>query len=145
MTRAINPARQLTAILGVLPAARGRIYRCELHCVLPIRPSPASQTYTVQLRYRHGDHPHVTVIDPPLEAGPGRQDLPHVYPGNELCLYYPGEWRHNMLLATTVLPWIAEWLIHYEVWRVTGQWTGGGHDEHQAPSPRPPTQLCRTA
>lgn len=127
MTRAVNPARQLTAILGVLPAARGRIRRCELHCILPIQPSPASRTYTVQLRYRHGHHPHVTVIDPPLEAGPDQQDLPHVYPGNELCLYYSGEWRHDMLLATTILPWIAEWLLHYEIWLATGHWNGGGH------------------
>jgi hypothetical protein len=32
-----------------------------------------------------------------------------------------------MLLATTVLLWAAEWLMHYELWLVTGQWHGGGH------------------
>lgn len=43
-----------------------------------------------------------------------------------------------MLLSTTVVPWTAEWLIHYEVWLATGQWTGGGHAP-TAPHPRPST------
>ncbi|GAB3967002.1 hypothetical protein GCM10027615_15560 [Plantactinospora veratri] len=52
---------------------------------------------------------------------------PHVYPADELCLYYPGGWKQNMLLSTTVVPWTAEWLMHYELWLVTGRWSGGGH------------------
>ena len=31
-----------------------------------------------------------------------------------------------MLLADTIVPWAAEWLMHYELWLVTGEWTGGG-------------------
>jgi hypothetical protein len=30
----------------------------------------------------------------------------------------PRQWKHNMLLAT-ILPWITEWLIHYEVRLIT--------------------------
>ena len=67
------------------------------------------------------------MIQPRLALHPDAHALPHVYPGDQLCLYYPGEWRHDMLLVATVLPWTAEWLIHYKVWLVTGQWTGGGH------------------
>lgn len=126
-TRAINPARQLTAIRAVLPAATGKIRNGELDCVMPIQPSPASQTYTVRLRYQTRRRPHVTVIGPQLTLHPEEQALPHVYPGDELCLYYPGEWRHDMLLASTIVPWTAEWLMHYEVWLLTGHWTGGGH------------------
>ncbi|TDE25144.1 hypothetical protein [Actinomadura sp. 6K520] len=126
-TRAINPARQLTAIRSVLPAATGTVRKGRLDCILPIQPSPASQTYMVRLRYQHGRHPQVTVSDPELTLHPDAQTLPHVYPGDQLCLYYPGEWRHDMLLATTILPWTAEWLMHYELWLITGRWTGGGH------------------
>jgi hypothetical protein len=125
-TRAINPARQLTAIRAVLPAATGTIRSGKLDCVMPIQPSPASQTYTVRLRYQNKRRPQITVSDPQLTR-PDAPDLPHVYPGDELCLYYPGEWRHDMLLATTILPWTAEWLMHYELWLITGRWTGGGH------------------
>jgi hypothetical protein len=32
-----------------------------------------------------------------------------------------------MLLAYTVVPWISEWLLYYELWLFTGEWTGGGH------------------
>jgi hypothetical protein len=85
----------------------------ELDCTTTLRPSPASRTYTVRLIYRHG-RPRVTVTDPPLALRPGAKTLPHVYPGDELCLYYPGQWN-NMLLATTILPWTTEWLMHYEL------------------------------
>jgi hypothetical protein len=126
-TRAVNLIRQLIAIRAVLPTARGTVRHGELDCVMRIQPSPASQTYTVRLLYRHGRRPRVTVTDPPLTLHPDAHTLPHIYPGDELCLYYPGEWKHNMLLSTTVIPWTAEWLIHYELWLTTGYWTGGGH------------------
>ena len=126
-TRAINVARQLIAITAVLPDASGTTRRGVLDCRLRIQPSPASQTYTVRLIYRHGRPPKVTVTDPPLGLHPNASQLPHVYPGNELCLYYPGEWKHDMLLFATILPWAAEWLIHYELWLATGTWAGGGH------------------
>jgi hypothetical protein len=107
--------------------AEGRARRGRLRCVLRLQPSPASQTYTVTLTYRHGRHPQVSVTDPSLTLYPGATALPHVYPGNELCLSYPGEWTHNMLLAHTIVPWTSEWLLHYELWLITGQWAGGGH------------------
>jgi hypothetical protein len=43
-----------------------------------------------------------------------------------LCLYYPGHWKPEMLLSTTIVPWTAEWLMHYELWLATGHWAGGG-------------------
>jgi hypothetical protein len=124
--RAVNLAQQLHAITTVLPAANGKIREGKLVCTMPIQPSPASCTYTVRLRYQHGVRPHITVTDPPLDTHPRATALPHVYPGDELCLYYPGQWTHDMILASTVIPWISEWLLHYELWLVTGTWTGGG-------------------
>lgn len=133
-TRAVNLARQLMAIRVVLPGSRGTIRSGELDCRMGIQPSPASQTYSVRLRYRHGRRPRVTVTDPPLTLHPDARTLPHVYPESELCLYYPGEWKHDMSLSSTIVPWTAGWLIHYEVWLATGQWTGGGHTDQTAPS-----------
>lgn len=126
-TRAVNLTRQLVAITAVLPDANCTVRGGELTCTVRLRPSPASQTYTVRLAYRHGRRPKVTVTDPPLELQYGAKALPHVYPGDELCLYFPGEWNHHMLLAATILPWTAEWLLHYELWLVIGYWAGGGH------------------
>lgn len=31
-----------------------------------------------------------------------------------------------MSLATTVVPWLEEWLAFYEGWFLTGTWQGGG-------------------
>ncbi len=31
-----------------------------------------------------------------------------------------------MLVAYTIVPWLMEWLVYYEVWLITGQWEGGG-------------------
>jgi hypothetical protein len=124
--RAINLGQQLHAIKVALPAAAGEVRNGKLNCILPIRPSPASRHYTVRLTYRHGAAPHVTVEDPPLDLHPGATALPHVYAGDELCLYYPGQWDHAMLLAHTIVPWTSEWLMYYELWLVTGRWSGGG-------------------
>lgn len=126
-TRAVNLTRQLVAIMALLPDTEGVVRHGELVCVIRLQPSPASQTYTVRLTYRHGRRSRVTVTDPPLELHPGADALPHVYRGDELCLYYPGEWHHHMLLASTIVPWTTEWLIHYELWLITGYWAGGGH------------------
>jgi hypothetical protein len=29
-------------------------------------------------------------------------------------------------IADTIVPWTAEWLVHYEIWLMTGEWYGGG-------------------
>ncbi|HUG31987.1 MAG TPA: hypothetical protein VMM14_03765 [Acidimicrobiia bacterium] len=77
-----------------------------------------------------GPLPLVYVAKPHLSLINGLH-LPHVYPLNTLCLYYGmREWNGSMLIANTLVPWIAEWLAHYEVWLATGgDWLGGGvHD-----------------
>jgi len=91
-----------------------------------LRPSALSPAYTVSLVYKLGDPPRLHVLEPALDPG-HRLELPHVYDNDRLCLYTPGEWNGTMQLATTILPWTAEWLFHYEVWRTTERWVGGGN------------------
>lgn len=72
--------------------------------------------------------PRAQVLAPDLLAEVG-DALPHVYgtrPHPDLCLFDPdaGEWRPGMLLAESYVPWAAQWLAFYEIWRVTGRWTG---------------------
>lgn len=31
-----------------------------------------------------------------------------------------------MHLSQTIVPWSADWLACYELWLMTGRWTGGG-------------------
>jgi hypothetical protein len=91
----------------------------------PLQPTPVSPGYLVSIEYDPSWFPKVYVVNPPLDPG-HRERLPHVYSEDRLCLYTPGQWDSSMLLADTILPWAAEWLFHYEVWKVTDHWVGGG-------------------
>lgn len=71
--------------------------------------------------------PRVTVVNPRLERPHDGGALPHVFPGDALCLYYDGDFDDRAdLLVDTVVPWVSEWLYHYELWVATGDWHGGG-------------------
>jgi hypothetical protein len=67
------------------------------------------------------------LVEPKIQTRDGVKP-PHLYPGDRLCLYRPGtgEWNRRMLLVETIVPWAAEWLLHYELWLATGEWFGGG-------------------
>ena len=88
-----------------------------------------SETYLVEIDYRLGKHPDVRVLCPELVRYQD-EPLPHVYPSDRLCLYFPNakhmEWTPAMWLSETILPWSALWLEFYEHWALTGQWFGGG-------------------
>lgn len=99
-----------------------------------VQPSCLSTKYTIKLVYRYGGTPKVWVLSPkPLALAEGQTSLPHVYSTLEqqICLFYNAgeeekEWRPDMILANTVVPWISEWLYFYELWLITGTWLGGG-------------------
>lgn len=91
-----------------------------------IHPTSQSETYLVRIDYAPPGSPDITVLSPKLKAPEGKS-LPHVYPGERLCLCYPHQWRAEMRIDQTIVPWIAEWLFHYELWSFTGRWHGGGH------------------
>jgi hypothetical protein len=89
--------------------------------------------YTIEIRYRVGSMPEVRVLAPTLVRLPGNKEgaLPHVYPPADdptLCLFDPrtSEWDTSMPLAQTIVLWTFDWLSCYELWLMTGKWTGGG-------------------
>jgi hypothetical protein len=93
-----------------------------------LQPSPLSLKYVVELEYMaHKRTPSVTVASPALRDE-GIRSLPHVYVGDRLCLCYPWQWDGAMLIARTIVPWASEWLLHFELWKATGTWHGGGHE-----------------
>ncbi|QZT38644.1 hypothetical protein K5X82_07040 [Halosquirtibacter xylanolyticus] len=108
-----------------------RIREKEITWTHDVTPSPLSGTYKIRLHYKMGRAPEVFVLEPkPLKLAEGQIVLKHVYstPKQKLCLYYPlaREWSSSMYLANTIIPWACEWLLHYEIWAVTGVWNGGG-------------------
>lgn len=96
-----------------------------------IQPTYLSPKYHIKIVCWHKRHPNVYVLDPyPLPLYEGADSLEHVYDTKKqhLCIYYKKikEWDINMFIADTIIPWTSEWLLHYELWLVTGCWHGGG-------------------
>lgn len=96
-----------------------------------LKSSPLGNVYKVKLTYELGKNPYVYVIEPsPLNLAKGQKKLPHVYDhkNQRLCLYYPDwkEWNSAKSISQTVMIWAIEWLYHYELWLITGEWLGGG-------------------
>lgn len=105
-------------------AVRGGVLRCDGD----VQPTPLSDLYRIRLTYKLRSEPEVHVVQPILKQRSPTERIPHVYPGNRLCLFLPGigEWRATDPIADTVIPWTATWLYFYEVWFATGEWLGEG-------------------
>ncbi len=121
----IAPAAQALWLRKMFPNGSVRLVRASLVWKGKLRPSALSQEYTVEIRYRPGKRPVIKVLEPTLIKPEGKH-LPHVYSGEELCVYFPGEWNGDSPLTESIIPWTSEWLFHYEVWLASGQWCGGG-------------------
>lgn len=129
-TRRLNVAVHANGLRRDFPGSQIEIGNGWIRWIGYLRPTPVSERYKVRIEYSSGlGRPKVTVLEPQLELAPGKKRLPHVFAdGKSLCLHFPGEWNPTMLISSTIVPWTAEWLAHYEIWRVTGSWTGGGHE-----------------
>ena len=111
-----------------------------------------SDKYVVRISYKLSGAPQVTVVTPRLRVRGDGQPIPHLYPGEFLCLHRPQyrEWKPTLFVADTIVPWAALWLYYYEIWHVTGVWLGGGEhpgdqtlneDEYPIPSGLRPDNL----
>jgi len=93
-----------------------------------LQPTSRSDVYTVEIIYHFRKRPIVNILNPVLVKNFKGEDIPHVYPGDKICLYQPkyNEFKFSDFLSATIVPWTSLWLYHYEVWHVTGDWLGGG-------------------
>lgn len=77
--------------------------------------------YTYKIVYNGLDNPTITVVSPVI---PFHKDI-HMYSNtNGLCLHYPkdGDWTAQKPLYSTIIPWIHEWFVYYELYLITGRW-----------------------
>ena len=104
------------------PFLRCTLLNKKLTCSGRITPSEGCDTYQIRIDYFKGGTPLVYIVDPPIEPTPEY----HIYESGHLCLYDPrvSPWSTRMLLHQTIIPWTAEWLVFYELWRDTGEWKG---------------------
>lgn len=126
----LNMALQAARIKAVFPNSQVTVNQNQLTWKCMICPSPLSEVYQVKMVYQKGKQPNVYVTDPKLDFYPGKKRLPHVYNTSKqwLCLYYrkARQFEFHMPIIDTIIPWISEWLLHYECWLATGEWHGGG-------------------
>jgi hypothetical protein len=88
-----------------------------------LRPTDLSPSYKIKLAYCYGDDPKVWVVDPEVPY----ESAIHMYASdNSLCLYDWRErpWKETHHLHDTIIPWTAEWLLYYEIYKMTGKWIG---------------------
>lgn len=99
--------------------------RAVLVCRGAVQPTPINAVYKVRIEYSTGRRPRVWIESPPLRQRSPQEPIPHTYGAGRPCLFFD-EFRGDMRLSQTIVPWLACWLIFYEVWLVTGEWHGGG-------------------
>lgn len=93
-----------------------------LTCVGEITPSEGCDTYRVQIRLPVGMTPRVKVLTPKIDY----DRRIHMYASGHLCLYKPEDqpWMETDYVHEKIVPWTAEWLVYYELYKLTGEWHG---------------------
>lgn len=110
----------------------------RLVCRGKLQPTPLNETYDVRLDYTDGKLPRAWIEKPTLRVREGHTRIPHTFrdtSGPRPCLFFKGDWKPRMSIATSVVPWLMLWLVFYETWLATGIWQGEGHTETSDKAP----------
>lgn len=93
-----------------------------LVCNGKIQPTDHSPFYEFQLTLAQHRTPQVRIVDPEI---PWHPDI-HMYSNGTLCLYDHRQrrWHEDDDLHRSVIPWLAEWLVCYELYQFTEKWHG---------------------
>jgi hypothetical protein len=104
------------------PCFRCQLYRNRLTCKATICPSPDCDRYLIRIRYDYEKVPRVEIRQPKITPS----SKIHMYGCGALCLYDPREtpWQRTDNVHEKIIPWIAEWLVYYELYQIYGKWLG---------------------
>lgn len=137
----LSLAQQAFALHGIFPAGATDLRPTMLVWTGILTPTPLSRDYTVRITYSLGEFPRVVIVAPSPVADENGL-LPHFYREGSLCLHEANEWDGSMLIVDTIVPWTAEWLAHYEMWKRGGRWYGDGELVDEALVMAIPTPLA---
>jgi len=91
-----------------------------------LQPHELSDQYTVAISYTVPFRPEIRIVSPELRRRSDCKNLPHIFPGDLLCVHTADEWNGGLILARTIVPWTSTWLYFYETWYATGLWLAEG-------------------
>lgn len=113
---------QKTLIESYFPCFRCRLFNNLLTCKGEIIPSQDCDEYSIVIQYAFRKVPRVTIAKPTIR--PSSQI--HMYRCGALCLYDPREtpWLRSDNVHEKIIPWVAEWLVFYELFVICGTWLG---------------------
>jgi hypothetical protein len=123
--RPLSIGQQICGMKRFFAQFRPFLFRNSVTWFGPIKPHDCAAPYNIKIQYNLGLTPRIWAISPPLVPNV-RGEIPHLYTDGSLCLHLPSEWSPKHLIASTIVPWISDWLVHYEIWRATEHWEGGG-------------------
>jgi len=94
----------------------------SLTCKGVLQPLDYIQPYEVEIKVFCGRSPRVYIMNPTV---PYDKNI-HMYKQGHLCLYYPRDmyWASNTSITEYTIPWINEWIIYYELYKISGVWGG---------------------
>ena len=122
---------QKIALSQAYPCSTCRLVRNVLTWRATIKPTSFSRSYDATLIYNGHQPPRISIggeslrkLDDP--SFPHRYEIDAAHNKVRICLYYPGDLDYSKPFSETIVPWISEWLFHYEIWLATDRWSGGG-------------------
>lgn len=93
-----------------------------LLCRGVLQPEGAECGYKIKIEYVAGNEPKTTIVSPAIEPN----KYIHMYSDHSICLHYPPDlkWNERTKLYLFTVPWISEWIIFYEIYKVKKKWLG---------------------
>lgn len=104
-------------------------FKCNIHghgetlkCKGILQPLDNIEPYDIEIIQVPGISPKVYIKNPKIDYN----SKIHMYKAGHLCLYYPTEfmWNTSTSIAHYTIPWINEWILYYEIYKITGIWEG---------------------
>lgn len=102
-------------------------FKCEIKrntliCTGYLQPTDDVPLCKVLITQKFGKTPKVFILDPKIEYN----SKIHMYKDKRLCLFYPKEfkWKKTTSIAEYLIPWTNEWIILFELYKITGEWQG---------------------
>lgn len=91
-------------------------------CKGMLQPLEYIEPYEIEIKVKCGLSPRVMVKNPKI---PYNKDI-HMYQDGHLCLYYPMDmvWSSTTSIAEFTIPWTNEWILYYELYKISGVWEG---------------------